>query len=105
MNFQQIVLTVALVIFCIILVIIVTMLNNAKNKSKFPPELSICPDWWEYDMTNKKCINPKNLGTSNTNCGENHFNSSIMNENIKVKKDWAKNCKILWDGVWDGSSN
>ena len=88
-NFQKIVLTIAIVVFIILMIFIATVLYNSKFDVKFPPNVSQCPDYWIDQQTppeagsisstsNQTCVNVKNLG--NMSCR-------------------AKSCDLTWDGI------
>lgn len=111
MNFQQIVLTVAIVIFIIIMIFIGSVLYQKKYATTFPPVISQCPDYWidkdtsddpNKDITSasQTCFNIKNLG--NTSCSktmdftEDFWQGSSGSCN---KYKWAKGCDLTWDGI------
>ena len=47
MTFQKTVLYIAVILLILSLSIIGFMLYKSKNSVKYPPELSVCPDFWE----------------------------------------------------------
>ena len=76
-GFQKIVLTVAIIVFILLLIFIGSVLYQNKYSSAFPPFVSDCPDYWldmeksgtnvnsddsDNTKTNVKCYNVKNLG-------------------------------------------
>ena len=46
MNFQEIVIYVALVIMIIALIVVFMMLYYSSDKNQFPPIIGSCPDFW-----------------------------------------------------------
>ena len=58
MGFKKSVLTVALVIFIInVLLILAVVIKNSYKNAVFPPEISLCPDYWKVSSgSGKKCI-------------------------------------------------
>lgn len=100
MNFQRIVLIIAIILLIVSLVFIGYALYNSRFQKKFPPVLSECPDFWV--AKNDKCENPENLG----NCtGPMDFNSSKFkgkNGNCEKSK-WARGCNVSWTGITDNA--
>ena len=66
MNFQSIVLTIAVVLLIICMILIGIALAKSKNTQQWPPLIGDCPDYW-VDMSNNgaQCVNIKDLGTCN----------------------------------------
>ena len=125
--FYTIVFTIAVVVLIIILTYFgITMQRSKNNDTKFPPTLSECPDYWEFDA-NGLCVvpsNKKNVGSIFDNTGsmtlktdttpglsitDNGKKYSVnFNDNNWVaggvtnvckQKQWANKHGILWDGV------
>ena len=61
MSFQKTVLTVAIVLFIILMLLIAVMMTSAKKTEVFPPQLGGCPDFWQKTQDGK-CLNVQNLG-------------------------------------------
>ena len=105
-SFQKIVLISAIVILIIALIIIGISLTYSK-KYVWPPNVSVCPDWWVLDGSgnNQKCLNVKDLGVCNTK--EMNFNSSLFTGSSGTcnKYTWANKCKVSWDGITYGVQN
>ena len=106
-NFQKSILIAALIIFIMFMLLVSTMLNNAKESSIFPPEVPTCPDYWENitDKPNGKGICRKTLESAPGKKGscEQDMDFSVAPYNgpdgRKEKCKWAKNCEIEWDGI------
>jgi|TARA_B110000495_G_C22983184_1_gene578191 hypothetical protein len=117
MGFNKTILIVAFVLLVIALVVIGLMINSAIGNAQFPPEVSVCPDWWKTDMSgnNVICNNTKSLGKKiggtgicnilpNDVTGE---NGSMTNSKyrglgtsaMKAKCHLATQCGITWDGI------
>ena len=64
LNFQRIVIIIAIIMLIASLIVIGYALYKQTRDIKWPPETPKCPDYWKYDATLKKCTNP----TSTTNC-------------------------------------
>jgi hypothetical protein len=103
LNFQKIVLVVAIIVFIVALVFIGIGLNKAKKEKSWPPIVSTCPDYWED--TGNGCYNKLGLGKCNL---PTYDNKNLMNFNVTpyngsegtcAKAKWAKECEIVWDGV------
>lgn len=98
-DFQKNVLTVALVMFSILMFIFSIMIQKTQKQHKIPPNIAPCPDYWTMDDQHR-CINSKNLGT--VGC------SSPMDLNVNKYKGldgktekckFAKGCGVEWDGI------
>ena len=50
MSFQSTVLKIATVIYCIFLISIILLMVGSSRSIKYPPGVSVCPDYWK---TNK----------------------------------------------------
>ncbi len=98
MSFQTRTLTIAIWILVVMLGIIAASLMFAKGKTKWPPEIGNCPDYWQV-LADGTCENVKNLGTGCASPG--NFNTDAF----RGKKGLIKKCKIMkackasWDGV------
>lgn len=106
LNFQKIVLGIAILVFIVALVFIGIGLKDAKNNQTWPPIVANCPDYWE-DTTNngEGCYNKLGLGKCNL---PTYDNKNVMNFNVTpyngaegtcAKAKWAKECGVTWDGV------
>lgn len=112
MNFQQTVLLVAGIFLVVMFIIIIVSFLLVNKKSKYPPIVGECPDFWEMQIDptdNKpKCINPHRLGNiTTTGCdGSKDFNTidfSGIDGNCR-KATWARNCNLSWDGLTNNSN-
>ena len=114
MNFQKIVLTIAIVIFIIIMIFVGSVLYQNKYTTAFPPVISQCPDYWLDKQTSinnpdanssevqtaQNCVNVKNLG--NSSCSKTmDFTGSFWQGSTGScnKYKWAKGCDLTWDGI------
>ncbi len=109
MNFQSVVLIIAIVVLIICLILIGMALNKSKKEKQFPPVVPDCPDYWDAVLSttedsdgNKSiigCRNTRGLGV----CDKDQVNPTIISLNPCSKKKWAKNCGITWDGITNAS--
>ena len=103
LNFQKIVLVVAIIVFIVALVFIGMGLNKANKEKSWPPIVGSCPDYWED--TGKGCYNKLSLGKCNIPTYDNRnlmdFNVTPYNtsEGACAKAKWAKECGVAWDGI------
>ena len=99
MGFKKSVLTVALVIFLIVMIIVAIFIKNSYENAVFPPEISQCPDFWEVASDGKKCIATKqNNGIFKV--GESSPDFSDMSDGSRIDKcNWAKENQVKWDGI------
>ena len=112
MNFQKLILTIAIIILIVILVVIGLALSKASVEENWPPIVGECPDYW-VDMSGngEACFNSKSLGRCNIPSEQNtntmNFNQSPFtgDNGTCAKYNWAKNCQVTWDGVTTGISN
>ncbi len=116
-SFQKIVLTIAIIIFILLMIFIASVLYNNKYGVAFPPTISECPDYWldkqktinssgdfgEGDgdsQTKQTCYNVQNLGKpscSKTMDFTGDFWQGSTGSCNKYK--WAKSCDLTWDGI------
>ena len=114
-GFQKIVLTVAIIVFILLLIFIGSVLYQNKYGSAFPPFVSNCPDYWldmektgtnvnsddsDNSKTKVKCYNVKNLGNPSCqkemNFGTDYWSGS---DGECRKYKWATGCDLTWDGI------
>jgi hypothetical protein len=112
-SFQKIVLTIAIIIFILLMIFIASVLHNNKYGIAFPPTISDCPDYWLYNQesedleerndgsqTNQRCYNIQNLGESS--CSKTmDFTGDFWKGSTGLcnKYKWAKSCDLTWDGI------
>ena len=115
MNFQKIILTIALIVLIILLVVIGVALSKAASSESWPPVVGDCPDYW-VDLSNNgaKCSNVKDLGKSTCLSGvasghhlEMDFSGApyIGSMSLCEKYKWANQCGVTWDGITSLSTN
>tara|TARA_B100001093_G_C26239267_1_gene763634 strand:- start:186 stop:506 length:321 start_codon:yes stop_codon:yes gene_type:complete len=96
MNFQKIVITIAVILLILSLAFIGTAINSEKKNIVYPPVIAECPDYWKHDIENNKCINENNLGNAEIN----EFDLNIVNKlPLCDKFKLSKQLKIFWDGI------
>ena len=112
MNFQMIVLTMAIIILIIILIVIGLALSKANAEENWPPIIGECPDYWvDLSGNGEACFNSHHLGRCNIPNKENkatmNFNKSpfVGNDGACAKYRWATSCNITWDGITSGVKN
>ena len=112
MNFQKIVLIIAICLLIVALVIISYMMRKNALSVKWPPTTAECPDYWILDGSgsNATCVNVKDLGTCKS-VGNQHqtmnFNTSAFtgSQGACNKYNWATKCNVTWDGITYGVNN
>jgi hypothetical protein len=112
MNFQKMVLTIAIVLLVVILVVIGMALSKAGVDESWPPVVGECPDYW-VDMSGngEACFNSHSLGRCNIPSKDNkdtmNFNKSpfIGSDGECAKYRWATSCQVTWDGITSGVKN
>lgn len=104
MSFNKTVLTVATVIFVIMLTITALMIKKSYKNQLFPPEIPKCPDFWEAIPGNKCQYKGKNPGPDGSIAPSyvHTFPAGNTMKNRVEKCKWSKKNGVMWDGVWDG---
>ena len=100
MNFQKLVIVVALIVMLFMLTVIGYLLATNKSAKLFPPVSSQCPDYWI--SKDNECTNPKNLGNSTPGCKgpKNFINNNFKGHNGDcLKAKWANSCGLTWQGL------
>lgn len=112
MNFQKIVLIIAVVLLILTLVVIGVALGQAKQDESWPPLVGDCPDYWvDLSGNGAMCVNKQSLGKCNIpttgNPNSMDFTGRIFsgNNSACAKYTWAKGCQVTWDGINSGVSN
>jgi len=112
MNFQKLILSIAIFTLIIILIVIGITLSNANSINSWVPIVGECPDYW-VDMSGngEACLNTHNLGRCNLITDDNkttmNFNQSPFTDSngTCAKYKWATSCKVTWDGITSGIQN
>lgn len=102
MNFQEIVIYVALVIMIIALIVVFMMLYYSSDKNQFPPIIGKCPDFFVINNTGK-CVNYAGIGNPTYGGGEgiNQQSGAISAGDLCNLKN-----ELLTNGqTWDGITN
>ena len=112
MNFQKIILTIAIVVLIVLLVVIGITLAKASDSEVWPPIVGECPDYWvDLSGNGEACVNTHSLGRcnipSNGEQASMNFNQAPFNtENSNCAKyTWATGCQVTWDGITSGVKN
>ena len=64
MGFKRSVLITALIVFIVMLLIMAVVIKNSYENVVYPPEISLCPDYWEVNDDGKTCkATDNNRGT------------------------------------------
>ena len=124
MTFQKTVLYIAVILLILSLSIIGFMLYKSKNSVKYPPELSVCPDFWEIKpvpgqrpmpgVTPQMICQKQYLdGNQDTAINSGTFQAPFMDFNagqfkgpqgLRAKCKWALGKEIYWSGITDSPS-
>jgi uncharacterized protein YxeA len=105
MNFQKIVLSVAICLLIVILILTALIAYRAKETDQFPPVIAQCPDYWKAE-DNNTCTNIHSLGKKD--CSNNmDFTTADYSgsDGLKKKCEWAKGCDLTWDGITNSETN
>ena len=106
--FQKTVLIIATVVFLVMMIFIAIMLKKSLDNTKFPPEISSCPDYFdavkENDPDGNKiisCYNTHDLGVPVPPPKKVNFTDAKYNGNKGnyEKCLWAKSNGLTWDGL------
>ena len=103
MNFQQIILIVAIILL-IISLIVVGMALKHPTSSSWPPAIAPCPDYWITQNGTSICSNVHNLGNDLPQCKTMNFDDAQFTgaDGNCAKKTWAGGCNVTWDGITYG---
>jgi len=113
MEFQTIVVVIAIIVLIAALVFIGVALSKASDKKTWPPVTPSCPDYWTTDASGS-CVNVKDLGNNKGTCAKPasghltvNFNEGIYigDRGSCAKSTWATDCNIAWDGITYGVKN
>ena len=113
MNFQSIVLTIAVIFLLLCMILISVALIKTKSTEQWPPIVGDCPDYWvDLSGNGAQCVNMKDLGTCNGSVPEGRhlqMNFTVApyagQNSLCAKYKWATGCGITWDGITSGVSN
>ena len=109
MSFNRTVLTVATVVFIIMLTITALMIKKSYGNKIYPPEIPKCPGHWEplnSDDGSEACKwKGKNPNKADSDLSTGTIYAPPFGDNNKTRKDkciWAKENNVKWEGIWDG---
>ena len=111
MNFQRIILIIAVILLILCLILIGMVLVNSKSTQQWPPMVGDCPDYWvDLSGNGANCVNVKNLGScnfDNTKPQTMDFTQSAFtgSNGLCAKYKWANSCQLSWDGITYGAAN
>ena len=101
MGFHKTVLTLALIVFLIMIIFMAVVIKNSYRSGTYPPEVSKCPDYWDVTNTGCKATN-KNKGNKaqgyETTVNDFDFDDTSNAGRIK-KCSWARDTQVAWDGI------
>lgn len=128
MDFYGIVLTVAAIVFLLLLTLLGVLISRSSTSTVFPPTMSTCPDYWEVDLSGNcqyplsgsnqghlgivsdKALHDKppfatfNNGTNKAqgwyfNPKDTKWTGIAGKTSVCSQRDWAVKYNIVWDGV------
>ena len=115
MNYQKVVIVVAISLLIIILSYIGYNLNLKQKNSRYPPVVSKCPDGWDistnsvdFDLTDitsysQLCQDMSACTADAANCLDPDYQYDFKDKNLCQKQSWAKNHipELHWTGITD----
>ena len=104
MSFNRTVLTVATVVFVILLTITALMIKKSYGKKMYPPEIPKCPHQWAV-QDNGDCKWNGKGNPEDPYFSTGHIYKPPALDNLLTRKEkcvWAKQEKVMWEGIWDG---
>lgn len=113
LNFQKIIIIIAVILLIISLVLIGIFMNNNKTAEQWPPLIGDCPDYWiDTSGNGSKCVNVKNLGKCKSSSDPGTFSMDFTtseftgSQGLCNKYKWATStCGVSWDGITYGVEN
>lgn len=112
LNFQKIVLIVAIIILIVSLVFIGMQIKKSNSKQVWPPLVPECPDFWRMGASGK-CVRTKDAPGDTTGAC-NPADGAGINFTIGdyagaggacKKKQWAIGCNAAWEGITYGTAD
>jgi hypothetical protein len=104
MSFNRTVLTVAIVVFVILLTITALMIKKSYGRKIYPPEIPKCPGQW-VPVESGCQWKDKNPNKADSSLSSGTIYESPTGDNNKTRKEkciWAKENNVKWEGIWDG---
>ena len=106
MDFKYLVLVLAVILLIVCLVFMGIFLMQTRS-SEWPPSVKDCPDYWDISNNNgtKSCVDILKINSGKGTDYCNRIFTDLFNkqyskdESICKKKEWAKDCKVSWDGI------
>ncbi len=109
LNFQKIVLIIAIVILIVSLVFIGMQIKKSNSKQDWPPLVPQCPDFWVVDPITGFCKPtakaPVSSCTADRNGRDFRIAPFIGSRGTCEKKRWANSCTpspVAWEGITYG---
>ena len=106
MGFYKSLLIGTLVSLIIVLAIMGVILGNYSSNQNFPPEHSMCPDYYTINSSNVCKVNSDIYSTVKADCMNKNFNDAVYSiggtgplSGLCKKKQWANDCGVSWDGI------
>ena len=113
-EFNKIVLIIATIVLIIMLILLYLFLSKALFEDSYPPVISNCPDYWDISLNSEGeniCINTNsvNIGNNTEDCIniqpiQFELDSTSKEDTLCSKYNWAKSCKITWDGITNNTT-
>lgn len=102
MGFHRTVLTLALIVFLIMITFMAIVVRNSYRSGIYPPEISKCPDYWEVQENGCKATNKnkgkKATGYITTDDDDFKFSDDTLTGRID-KCNWSRTNEVSWDGI------
>lgn len=102
MGFYHIVLTIAIIVFIIVLAVFGLSMARGTSTITYPPEVSCCPDYWSMTSTGQNgswtCKPNSAIGNVGTWANGNKVFGTDTSS-LSAAKIWADGAGIYWDGI------
>lgn len=108
LNFQKIVLIIAITILIVSLVFIGIQIKQSKSKEVWPPMVPQCPDFWVVDPKTGYCKRTDKAPTRecDVSTGINFTEGEYAGTGgACAKRTWANTCNIAWEGITYGTKD
>ena len=119
MTIQKTILTISIIILICFSIFTYYVITRASKTSMFPPRISKCPDYFEYEVDpitgeTHECYNTYELGNFDTGKGRNSTYCQFLpktlitkdtRSNIGDKCQYISDCKVGWDGLGNDLCN
>ena len=106
LNFQKIILIIAITILIVSLVFIGMQIKKSNSKQVWPPFVPQCPDFWKMNAEGSCVPTTAAQNKCNITTGINFTEGVYAGTGGACKKrEWATECNAAWEGITYGTKD